>query len=124
MKTQPWAIGIVLFFTLLTSTAQVMYKLAANRLVFDFSNIQLTLMSIFTNVYLYIGAFLYITSAILLLIALRGGELNVLYPIVALSYVWVGILSMFVFNEAMIPIKWIGVVFIIAGVSCIGVGSK
>lgn len=124
MKTQPWAVGIVLFFTLLTSTAQVMYKLAANRLVFDFSNIQLTFFSIFTNHYLYIGATLYIISAILLIIALRGGELNVLYPLVALSYVWVGILSMLIFKETMTMLKWLGVVFIIAGVSCIGAGSR
>ncbi len=124
MKTQPWAIGIVLFFTLLTSSAQVMYKLAANNMVFDFADIQLTLMSILTNYYLYIGAVLYIISAILLIIALRGGELSVLYPLVALSYVWVGILSMIIFKEPMTLLKWAGVVFIIGGVSCIGVGSK
>ena len=124
MKTQPWAIGIVLFFTLLTSSAQVMYKLAANSFVFDFNNLQLSAMSILTNYYLYIGAVLYIISAILLIIALRGGELSVLYPLVALSYVWVGILSMIILKEPMTMLKWAGVVFIIGGVSCIGVGSK
>lgn len=115
--------GIVLFFTLLTSSAQVMYKLAANRFVFDLNDINTTITSIVTNPYLYIGAILYFISAILLIIALRGGELSVLYPLVALSYVWVGILSMLIFNEPMTMFKWFGVVFIIAGVSCIGVGS-
>ena len=124
MKTQPWAIGIVLFFTLLTSSAQVMYKLAANNIVFDINNIQFSVMSVLTNYYLYIGGVLYIISAILLIIALRGGELSVLYPLVALSYVWVGILSMLIFKEPMTSLKWLGVGFVIGGVSFIGVGSK
>ena len=115
-KTATWAMALVFFFTFLTSTAQLFYKLGADKLKFD-------LMALATNYPLLLGAGLYVISAILLMIALRGGELSVLYPLVSLSYVWVSLLSIFFLNEQMNPLKWMGVCVIIIGVSYIGIGS-
>ena len=86
MGTKLSAIILVVIITLLTSAAQIFYKKGADILVFDF-------LSIITNYYLIIGLFLYFLGAVLLIIALRKGELSVLYPIIALSYVWVSLLS-------------------------------
>jgi multidrug transporter EmrE-like cation transporter len=118
MATQKWAIALVLFFTLLTSAAQIFLKLASEKL-------ELNLIALLTNWPLLIGGILYVISAILLIIALRGGELSVLYPLVALSYVWVSLVSPRIFpTDSMNPLKWVGIAFIIGGVGFIGAGSQ
>ncbi len=118
MATQRWAIALVLFFTFLTSAAQILYKFAANQLV-------LTPIGLLTNGYLIGGIVLYVISAILLTIALKGGELSVLYPLIALSYVWVSLISPRLFpTDSMNTLKWVGILFIIGGVGFIGAGSQ
>jgi|TARA_B100001971_G_scaffold206039_1_gene224296 undecaprenyl phosphate-alpha-L-ara4N flippase subunit ArnE len=117
MATKFWAIGIVFFTTLLTSTAQIFWKSGIEKLEFN-------LLSIITNANILIGILLYIIGGILLIISLRGGEVSVLYPIIATSYVWVSILSIYFLNEFMSLYKWLGVFTIIAGIVMIGFGSK
>jgi len=60
----------------------------------------------------------------LLVLALRNGQLSVLYPIIALTYVWVAILSPMFFDDVLNAPKIAGVAFIVAGVSFIGFGSR
>ena len=60
----------------------------------------------------------------LLIIAFKGGEVSVLYPIIATSYVWVSLLSMKFLDEKINIFKWIGISIIIAGIILIGYGSK
>ena len=115
--TKRWAIGLVLTGTLLNSVAQIFYKFGANRLSLSF-------LSLITNYPLIIGVCIYSVSAILLLVAFRGGELSVLYPLIATSYIWVTFLAMYVFNEALSIYKLSGIAIIILGVSLIGLGSK
>lgn len=53
--------------------------------------------------------------------ALKGRELSRLYPIIALTYVWVTILSLFLLpNEHLNFFRSIGIAFIVAGVSILG----
>jgi multidrug transporter EmrE-like cation transporter len=61
---------------------------------------------------------------VLLVMALRRGHLSVLYPIIALTYVWVTILSPMFFYDPVNAFKVIGVGLIVTGVSLIGVGSR
>ena len=61
---------------------------------------------------------------ILVVLALRGGHLSVLYPIMALAYVWVTILSPMFFQDDINASKVIGLTLIIVGVSFIGAGSR
>ena len=56
--------------------------------------------------------------------ALRQGHLSVLYPIIALTYVWVTILSPMFFADRLNPFKVAGVTLIVFGVSLIGMGSR
>jgi undecaprenyl phosphate-alpha-L-ara4N flippase subunit ArnE len=109
--------GIVLGSTLLTSTAQLFYKFAAEKLSFN-------ILSIITNVNLLVGVVLYAVGGILLIISFRGGEVSVLYPIFATSYIWVSFLSIYFLGEVMNIFKWLGVFVIIAGIILIGYGSK
>ena len=117
MATKTWAILLVIFCTVITSTAQVFYKFGANNLKYD-------IFSLITNYSLITGLGLYAIGAALLIIALKGGELSVLYPIIATSYIWVTIASSYFFNEPINSFKWIGIVFVIIGVSIISYGSK
>ena len=107
------AVFMMLFCTLLTSIAQIFLKKGA-----------MLLPTLFTNWQLLIGCFLYGSAAIIFIIALKGGELSVLYPIIATSYVWVSLLSGYFFNESITPLKWLGILSIVIGVSLIGKGSK
>lgn len=71
------------------------------------------------------GCLLYVVGSILMILALRKGELSILYPIIATSYVWVSVLAPFFFpSEAMNGWKWAGVLFILLSISLLGWGSS
>ena len=117
MATKLWAALLVLFTTLLTSSAQLLWKKGSATLTFDIVNI-------LTNYYIIGGILLYIIGGILLIISFRGGEVSVLYPIIATSYIWVSLLSVKFLGEQMNHFKWLGVLSIIIGIASIGFGSK
>ena len=117
MKTKLWAMGMVLFCTLLTSTAQLFYKYGA-------ATLQFNIISIITNVNLLMGLLLYAVGGTILILSFRGGEVSVLYPIIATSYIWVSFLSIYFLNESMNIFKWLGVFTIMAGMILIGYGSS
>ncbi len=83
-----------------------------------------TLIGIFTIPPLFAGYGLYGVFTVLFVYALRHGEVSVLYPIIALGYVWVAILSALVFHETMNPFKVVAIAIIVAGVAVLGWGSK
>jgi undecaprenyl phosphate-alpha-L-ara4N flippase subunit ArnE len=112
-----WAILLVLISTLITSSGQIFLKAGASRLNWNVAE-QLTNFPLFT------GWILYIIGAIMLIIALKYGDLSLLYPIYSLNFVWVSIMSPYFFaTDSMNTIKWVGVMIVILGVSCVGVGS-
>ena len=79
---------------------------------------------ILSNVPLFGGLACYGISTILLVLALRYGELSVLYPIIALTYVWVSILSVGLLGETLNVFKVLGLVFIVLGVAVLGRKDK
>lgn len=117
MATKLWAIGLMVLCTAFTSIAQVFYKFGANKLKFD-------LVSLITNFPLITGMALYILGAIIMITAFRGGEVSVLYPIIATSYIWVSLLSTYFFNESLNLFRWMGIFVIIIGIIFISLGSK
>ncbi len=110
MATKLWAIVLVLLCTLLTSTAQIIYKFG----IMPF------------NIYMIlIGLVIYGAAAAVLITALKGGELSVLYPIIATSYIWVSLFSpVFFSTDSMNMVKWAGIILIVMGISFVGFGSK
>jgi multidrug transporter EmrE-like cation transporter len=79
---------------------------------------------ILTNWPLLAGIACYAVGAVLLTLSLRGGEVSVLYPLFATSYLWVTIAAYFVYGESIGALKVIGIMVIIAGLSAIGYGSR
>ena len=117
MATKLWSILLVLFTTLLTSSAQILWKKGSATLAFN-------VLSVLTNYYILGGIFLYIVGGALLILSFRGGEVSVLYPIIATSYILVSLLSVKFLGEVMNIFRWSGVITIIAGIALIGYGSK
>jgi multidrug transporter EmrE-like cation transporter len=79
-----------------------------------------SLAQMITNVPLMAGYSLYGLSTVLLILALREGHLSILYPIISLTYVWVTLLSIVIFNEQMNWFKGIGLAIIVMGVALLG----
>jgi multidrug transporter EmrE-like cation transporter len=73
---------------------------------------------------LFAGYCLYGLNTVLLVFALRDGELSILYPIIALTYVWVTILSVVLFHETMNFFKLAGVTIVVIGVAVMGKGRS
>ena len=55
-----------------------------------------------------------------MVLALRDGELSMLYPVIALTYVWVSVLSFLIFRESLPPMKLLGISLIVIGVAVLG----
>jgi drug/metabolite transporter (DMT)-like permease len=112
------AILLVICCTLIIAVAQYLIKLGANRL--GHAGLMATLIGIFTIPPLFMGYCLYGVFTVLFVYALRHGELSILYPLIALGYVWVTITAVVAFHEVMNPFKLIGVTVIVAGVAVLG----
>ena len=80
--------------------------------------------ALLTNVPLIAGYALYGINTLMLVLALRDGELSMLYPIIALTYVWVTLLSYALLAERPNTFKNVGIAIIVAGVAVLGRGGK
>ena len=117
MKTKLWAILIVILCSFFIAAGELFMKYGVN-------NTTSTLIGLATSLNVWIGLFLYGTGAILLLISFKGGDLSVLYPFLALSFIWVNFLSSYFLNEPLNIYKNLGIILIFLGVSSMGRGVK
>jgi len=117
MTTELWAIGMVILATIVGAFGPILLKKASAKSLSKIS-------SLITNYSLFGGVALYAVGTILFIPALKGGELSVLYPFVALIYIWVSLLSVRFLGEKMNKFKWVGIALIIIGVTFIGLGSQ
>ena len=111
-------VGLVFCCTILGAAAQVLMKTGANHMSHP------GLLAMAANVPLMGGYCLYGISTLLLVLALKDGELSLLYPVIALTYVWVTILSFLVFHDGINPWKLLGIVLIVSGVGVLGKGGR
>jgi drug/metabolite transporter (DMT)-like permease len=79
---------------------------------------------ILTDLPLLAGYACYALNTLLLMLALRDGELSKLYPIIALTFVWVNILSIVLFQERLNAWKVAGMLAIMSGVAMLGRASE
>lgn len=77
--------------------------------------------AVLTNLQLFLGYLLSGVNVILLTLALKGQDLSRVYPILALTFVWVVIVSLIVLpGEQLNVYRAAGIVLIVAGVSVLG----
>ena len=120
---------MVLGCTVFAAAAQVMMKFGAGHVMPRLEPSQLAswltfITALLGNFPLIIGYSLHACNALLLILALRDGELSMLYPIIALTYVWVNLLSMYFFGEHMNIWKALGIGLVIGGVGLLGKASS
>ena len=116
MPVELWPVGLVLIGTIIGAFGPIFMKKASK-------NFSLSFKGIFLNYQLILGCFFYGASVILFIPALRGGDLSILYPLVSVNYIWVSLLSRKMLNEKMNKYKWTGILLLIIGVACIGIGA-
>ncbi len=111
------AVILVCCCTVTGAAAQILMKVGM-------THFQPDAWAILTNFRLLAGYALYGLNTLLMVLALRDGELSMLYPIIALTYVWVTLLSYTLLREPPNAFKNIGIVTIMIGVAVLGRGGK
>lgn len=111
------SVALVFFCTIFGAAAQVLIKHGAAQLASG------SPIAMLTNLPIVAGYSLYGISTVLLVLALRDGQLSILYPVISLTYVWVTLLSVAVFRESMNLFKVLGVIIIVTGVAVLGRNS-
>ena len=116
------ALLLVFFCTLIGAISQILIKVGATLLAHQVAHPGriAAAVGMFTNPWLFSGYALYGVSAVLMVLALRDGELSLLYPVIALTYVWVALLSFVIFHESVGAFKMAGIGLIVAGVAVLG----
>ena len=111
-----WAIVLVLFTTLFTSSAQIFLKLGSR----SSANGILGLV----NWHVAAGLLIYSLGAIFAFKAFRLGQVSVIYPVFATSYIWVSISSYYFLGEKLNVFKMIGIAVIFIGISVVGLSCE
>ncbi|MEP7367385.1 MAG: cation/cationic drug transporter [Acidobacteriota bacterium] len=119
---QTLSIALVFVCTLLGAAAQILMKSGTQRT--EASGVVGLIVAIFSDWHLFSGYALYGLSTVVLIVALKYGQLSILYPVIALTYVWVTILSVILYNESISPFKMLGLTTVIIGVVILGRGMK
>ena len=109
---------LVFACTILGTVAQLLIKTGMNH----FSP---HLLALVTNLPLIAGYTIYGINTLLMVLALKNGEMSMLYPIIALTYVWTTLASYTLLGEPSNVYKNLGIVTIVLGVAVMGWrGSK
>lgn len=77
------------------------------------------ILAIIKNINLYIGAGIYLVSAVLNIIVLCYLDYSVVLPLTSLTYIWTMILSYMILKEQITKRKVVGVVLRLAGAVCV-----
>ena len=88
-------------------SGQLLWKLSAGENIF----------------YLLSGFCLYGIGAIVMIVAYKFGSLSVLQPMLSMNYIFTIFLGSFILNEAITPMKIIGILIITVSVILIGGGD-
>ena len=117
MKTPLSSILLVLFASFIGSFGTVFLKAGADKL-------ERTIRGVLTNWRLFVGVIIFLTSFGMYAVAVKSGELTILYPMVSLGYLWTLIWSRLIFKEPLTRNKFIGVGMILFGVVILNLGNR
>jgi multidrug transporter EmrE-like cation transporter len=104
---------LVFACTILGSAAQLLIKTGM-------SHFSPHILAMATNIPLVVGYSIYGINTLMMVLALRDGEMSLLYPIIALTYVWTTLLSYTLLGEPSSLYKNVGILTIVAGVAVMG----
>ena len=116
--TRAQSMALVFCCTVLGAAAQMLMKVGLGHASHP------GLLAYVTSPPLVAGYCLYGVNTVLMVFALRDGELSILYPIIALTYVWVCLLSVMFFHESLNAFKVLGIAVVVTGVAVMGAGRR
>lgn len=114
--TETLSIVLVLIASVISAVGSLFFKKGSK-------GVSRNIIKLLKNSFLMYGFFMYLASSILYILALRGGELSVLYPLISTTYIWSSLFAVYFLREKMNRFKWMGVILIMIGVMLIGIGS-
>ena len=117
-----WPIAVVFVCSILGSIGQGFFKRASDVLR-ESSSLGKPL-AWATNWQLLVGLSFYGVATVLFVYALSKGNLSILYPVIAMSYVWVLLIAIWFFNEKTSALNWLGVGLVVLGVALVAVGRS
>ena len=106
----PMLIVLTVISSVLGASGMFFFKLGSSRVSFKIKDWA-------KNWRVMLGLFLYFLAFVFLVLALKTGQLSVVYPMYALSYLWVAVLSQTLLKEKVRAMNWIGVFLIIGGIA-------
>lgn len=112
MTTPLWTILFTLVTAFLAAVGQLLFKWGA-------ALVSTSPWTWLFNWQLMAGLALHGVGFVLLVIALKYGNLSILYPVLGTSYIWVAVLSVRYLGEPFAIAQWLGVALIVGGVSLI-----
>ena len=98
------AVLLAVASTLVASAGMLLFKIASGE------------RKIFLSKYFFAGGLLLVLGTVLMILALKIEELSVLFPITALTYIWVMILARIFLREKLNRWKLVSIVLIVAGI--------
>ncbi|WP_027415579.1 hypothetical protein [Aneurinibacillus terranovensis] len=108
---------LIIFSVMVGSVGQVLLKVGMNKIGSTSLNVLPSkLITIFTNPMIVLGFICFISSSLLWMVVISGNQLSSAYPMVSLGYIFVFIMSIFLFNETVTVPKSIGLMVIVLGV--------
>ncbi len=121
MKTELWAVGIMFINTIITAFGALLLKIGAMRIADEKEKekSKKELWKLWKHHLILLGLFLYGMASIFGIYAYKGGDLNKIFPIAALTYIWTMILSVKYLKEQMNPWKWAAMSCIVIGLSLV-----
>ena len=117
MNTPVSSMAWVFAGSFIGSFGAVLLKAGAGRLEFN-------VRALLGNWRLGAGVIIYLLSFVLFVQGMRHGELSVLYPLVALGYLWTVVWSKIFFGEPLTWAKFFGLGLILVGISILFIGNK
>ena len=112
MATPMWAILLVLLVAFLAAVGQLLWKLGA-------ASVSANPWSWVLNWQIMLGLILHAVGFVMFVIALKHGNLSILYPVLATSYIWVALLSVRFLGEPFSVPQWVAVALIFLGIGLI-----
>ncbi len=99
--------------------------IAAGQFIWKFSVMFYSNQKLLSYAFLFLGFVFYILGGILMIFALKKGQLSVIQPMISLGYVWVCLLSPIMFvSEVMTANKWIAIMLLFLGIFLIAYGGR
>ena len=114
------SILLILLSIVIAIGGQVLLKIGMNQIssdeILSFVGARNFFIAILKSPKVMTGLFLYGLSAVVWLIILTRVDLSFAYPMIGISYIFMLLISKFLLNEQVSPLRWIGAVVISIGV--------